>query len=350
LDDKSRTHPCNDSAEAEYIVHQIEKRVGGTSYFSLDSGRVEADDEVIGQSFADFAVLYRLGAQSQLLVEAFQRSGMPYQTVGQTPLVEHQAVREVLSYLWLSHNPDAVVYLGQLLNFKKAESLGPFLALAAEQGRRPGELLQDFEQLGVFKAAQKKQLKKIVPFLNELRADRTTEPVSRLIERVWVFITETLARSFDEQSAERVQQLGLRAVSFGTDLAAFLEAMVLQKETDAYDPRADRVTLMTLHASKGLEFPVVFIVGCEEGIIPYQRKDEAVDVEEERRLFYVGMTRAQKKLILTRAKSRVLFGQKQANEPSRFLADIEETLKELKEMAARKVVKEKDEVVQLTLF
>jgi DNA helicase-2/ATP-dependent DNA helicase PcrA len=107
---------------------------------------------------------------------------------------------------------------------------------------------------------------------------------------------------------------------------------------------------MTLHAAKGLEFPVVFIVGCEEGIIPYQRKDEAVDVEEERRLFYVGMTRAQKKLILTRAKSRVLFGQKQANESSRFLDDIEETLKEMKEMAARKMVKEKDEVVQLTLF
>jgi superfamily I DNA/RNA helicase len=105
-----------------------------------------------------------------------------------------------------------------------------------------------------------------------------------------------------------------------------------------------------LHAAKGLEFPVVFMVGCEENLLPYQMPGKTFDVEEERRLFYVGMTRAQHKLILTHAKSRFLFGQKQQNEPSRFLSDIENTLKEIKKMAARKAVEEKPGSVQLKLF
>ena len=125
---------------------------------------------------------------------------------------------------------------------------------------------------------------------------------------------------------------------------------MLQKETDAYDPRADRVTLMTLHASKGLEFPVVFMVGCEENLLPYQMQGKAFDLEEERRLFYVGMTRAQQKLILTHAKTRFLFGHKYENESSRFLSDIEHTLKEIKKLASRKSVKEKQDSAQLKLF
>ena len=123
----------------------------------------------------------------------------------------------------------------------------------------------------------------------------------------------------------------------------------LQSETDAYDPRADRVTLMSLHASKGLEFPVVFIVGCEEGLLPYERKGEAVDVEEERRLFYVGLTRAGRKLVLTHARKRVLFGQFMENPPSRFVGDIEAALKEVQEMKYRPPEK-KPESGQMSLL
>ena len=108
-------------------------------------------------------------------------------------------------------------------------------------------------------------------------------------------------KPYADADAQRLHQLTLRAVPFEDRLADFLETITLQSETDVYDPRADRVTLMSLHASKGLEFPVVFIVGCEEGLLPYERQGEAVDVEEERRLFYVGLTRAGRKLILTHA-------------------------------------------------
>ncbi len=125
--------------------------------------------------------------------------------------------------------------------------------------------------------------------------------------------------------------------------------MLLRAETDAYDPRADRVTLMTLHAAKGLEFPVVFLVGCEEGLLPYLRKDEEPDVDEERRLFYVGMTRAGQKLVLCHARKRVLFGQLMENPPSRFVNDIEAALKVVKEMEGRRKGP-KEEPGQLALF
>jgi DNA helicase-2/ATP-dependent DNA helicase PcrA len=296
-----------DKAEAEYVVHQIEKMVGGTSYFSLDSERVTAGDDA-GRSFADFAVLYRLNAQSQPLIEAFQRSGIPFQTAGLTSLYEQKEIKTILACLWFICNPASTFHLEQVVS--------------------------------------KKGLKNLVAFLNDLRPTSTAQPVARLIEP----ISQYLSLDLDEKRAERVRQLIRRAVPFEDRLADFLESTSLQKETDAYDPRADRVALMTLHAAKGLEFPVVFMVGCEENLLPFQMEGRPFDLAEERRLFYVGMTRAQYKLILTHAKSRFLFGQKQQNKPSRFLNDIENTLKEIKKMAARPPVKEKPDSPQLKLF
>ncbi|MBN1217572.1 MAG: UvrD-helicase domain-containing protein [Anaerolineae bacterium] len=306
-------HAPSDKAEAEYTVHEIEKMVGGTSYFSIDSARVSDDDGLAGLTFADVAVLYRLSGQSQPLLEAFERSGIPYQTVGQTPLVEHKDIRTVLACLWFLYNSNNTFHLEQV--------------------------------------ASKRQVQTMTSFLAGIKESAVT-PASMLIEQVQQFLAEQSSLPVTEKSSERLQQLKRRAVPFDNRLGEFLESTALQKETDAYDPRADRVTLMTLHAVKGLEFPVVFIVGCEEGLLPYQHGDEESDIEEERRLFYVGMTRAQQRLILTQAKSRYLFGRRQENAPSRFLDDIENTLKELRRMAGRKKAKEKgkDESAQLKLF
>lgn len=296
-----------DKAEAEYVVHQIEKMVGGTSYFSLDSDRVTIGDDA-GRAFADFAVLYRLGAQSQPLIEAFQRSGIPFQATSQISLYEHKEIKAILACLWFIYNPASTFQPKQVVS--------------------------------------KKGLKSLITLLNDLQQASAAQPVARLIEP----ISQYLAFDSDEKRAERVQQLIRRAVPFENRLADFLESTSLQKETDTYDPRADRVALMTLHAAKGLEFPVVFMVGCEENLLPFHMEGRPFDLAEERRLFYVGMTRAQHKLILTHAKSRFLFGQRQENEPSRFLNDIENTLKEIKKMAARKPVKEKPDSPQLKLF
>ena len=313
--DKTRLdvyHAPTDKAEAEHIIHEIEKMVGGTSYFSIDSQRVADDDDLPVRSFADFAVLYRLRAQSHLLIEAFQRSGIPFQTVGQIPLTEYKEVRTMLACLWFLNNVNATFQLAQI--------------------------------------ASKQPVQALASFLNELRPAAGDQSVSGLIEQIGPVLADRAGLHFDEAGRERIEQLRLRAIPFENHLPAFLESMVLQKETDLYDPRADRVTLMTLHASKGLEFPVVFIVGCEEGLLPYQRSDETPDLEEERRLFYVGMTRAQQRLILTHTKSRYLFGQSMNNPASRFLDDIEQALKEIKTSSHRKPAKDAPDHMQLKLF
>jgi ATP-dependent DNA helicase UvrD/PcrA len=281
--------------------------VGGTSYFSWDSGRVDEGDEATGRSFSDFAVLYRISAQSRLLIEAFQRSGIPFQSAGKTPFFELPEIQEILSFLWLIYNP--------------------------ESGYHREKLAARFKQTNLF--------------LQELMISASTASVSKLIERANDFVQ---AKGSDDNKERLMKQLIERAAPFENHLEEFLQTTILQKEIDEFEPRADRVALMTLHSSKGLEFPVVFIVGCEENLIPYRRAGELVDLEEERRLFYVGMTRAQEKLVLISAKKRFLFGKTVQNGTSRFVNDIENTLKEIKRMEYKKSPKEKNESSQLKLF
>ncbi len=288
-----------DKAEAEYVVHQIESMMGGVSYFSLDSGRVEDETREAGLSFGDFAVLYRLNAQSRALEEAFHRLGIPYQTVGQTPFVARPTVRALLAALHLVLNPSSQLH--------------------------------------------RQQLKQVPLAVEALHAQVGDLPVVEIIDQ--------LAQVLPIESEDDLRKLRDLARPFDADLRGFLTRMALQSETDIYDPRADRVALMTLHAAKGLEFPVVFIVGCEEGLLPWYAQGRETDIEEERRLFYVGMTRAKRKLILTHARKRFLFGKEMHNDRSHFVDDIETALLEARKMQGpKKKRKKKDDFEQLSLF
>jgi superfamily I DNA/RNA helicase len=248
--------------------------VGGTSYFSLDSGRVAGEKPVAARSFADFAVLYRLSAQSRPLIEAFDRSGIPYQTIGQTPPVAHKAVREVLAYLWLLHNPRSRLHLATVLATMLGIGWGEASLLlfgitagipSDEKFGVASNIARDASPL--LTAAQRARLTSLVAFYREL-VQEPALPVARQIERIQQFIAEGRGEPFSDADAQRLHQLVLRAVPFEGRLADFLESTALQTETDAYDPRADRVTLMTLHAAKGLEFPAVrggIVAVCAEG-------------------------------------------------------------------------------------
>jgi DNA helicase-2/ATP-dependent DNA helicase PcrA len=248
-------HECaTDRAEAEFVVHTIERMIGGWTFFSLDSGRVEADE---GQllSFGDFAVLYRTDAQAGPLVEAFARSGIPFQRRSHSALADQPVVQ---------------------------------LPVRALEEAAAGRTVLDS--------------------LNEA-AGRVREEDPRV----------DLALPALRGLAER----------HGDNRQAFLSELALGVDVDLWDPRADRVSLLTLHASKGLEFPVVFIVGCEDGLIPlhWGSLDEA-DLAEERRLLFVGMTRAEKRLFLTHARKRNVRGTARKCEVSPFLRDVEQQLLE----------------------
>ena len=202
-----------------------------------------------------------------------------------------------------------------------------------------------------FRAAQRPRLAALARAWGAFAAQEAAAPqlVTEVLSRVYLLVAGLRGESTGETPPPWFKTLLARAASYGTRRDEFLEATALARAADAYDPRADRVTLSTLHASKGLEFPVVFIVGCEEGLLPYLPPGRPADAEEERRLFYVGMTRAQQRLLLTHARHRFLFGRQTEPVPSPFLADIEQVLKQVHESELRQR-KPKTEDAQLRLL
>jgi DNA helicase-2/ATP-dependent DNA helicase PcrA len=283
-----------DRSEAESIVHTIEKFVGGTSYFSLDSGRVDEMDSTETRTFSDFAVLYRLHFQGELLAEAFERSGIPFRRIGGESLAKHPRVRQVLQVL-----------------------------------------RNDLEQGGLSDSAGGRSTS----------SSGAGSDSRHLAERVRAVI-ESLGYDPEE---ETLKSLASQAEGWTGDGAEFLGRMTLKSDLDTVDPRSERVTLMTLHASKGLEFPVVFIVGCEANLVPYRPQGRpSSPLEEERRLFYVGLTRAKEKVFLTRAHRRTVFGRTQVQEPSPFLKEIEDYLRQAMMAFRRPSAQKKHE--QMNLF
>ena len=304
-----------DKAEAEYVVHQIEQMVGGTSHFSLDSGRG-----------------WRCGPGRGALLRRFRRA-LPAQRTESSPDGSIRPLRHPVS-------DDRAGAADQ----PQSGARGAGASVAAVQSTVASACSAI---RWIVRCAIQRIALQLLPELAQAR--RAGAQVARLIEQIVAQIVERRRKPYDAADTQRLHQLALRAVPFEDRLADFLEATSLQSETDAYDPRADRVTLMSLHASKGLEFPVVFIVGCEEGLLPYERKGEAVDVEEERRLFYVGLTRAGRKLILTHAAQARAVRPVHGERASRFVGDIEAALKEVQERQYRPP-EQKPESGQMSLF
>jgi len=297
------------AAEAELIVGRIEQLMGGISSFSLASGR--GGDQGAGRSFGDIAVLYRLTRQADELAEALHRRGIPFQLVGATPYFLSAAVRPLTRFIlaaagsretacWLSLLVDLPGFGAATLERLDAELplSGDFLDLAGKT-ELPGHIRRRLDELSAALAG--------------LRASAAAEGLSASMTGAVPFL------GIDAAHPDCVRLLAL-AGSFGTDLDAFARHLRDYAAETVYDRRAEAVGLMTLHAAKGLEFPVVFMAGCEEGLLPCTLWDDA-DVEEERRLFYVGMTRAREALVFTAASNRPWTGP--GERPlSRFLKEI----------------------------
>jgi len=306
-----------DRAEAEFVVHRIEQLLGGTSHFSIDSKRV--DDRGLPQdyTFSDIAVLLRTKRLLPPLEEAFARSGIPYESFADDHLLSYPLVQFIAASLRVLNGSPAKRDLVPIA--------GHFLMRNSEKKARVDNLLASWDGESLNEDLLKiRGVSRFFEYVGSLRGMSREFAVAEKIK----FIREKTKSDnifAEKETSLLLQRLMRMAQPFGSRSDEFLDALSLQKETDDFDARADRVHLLTLHASKGLEFPVVFIVGCEEDILPL-RLGRNSDMEEERRLLYVGMTRAQSRLYLTYAKTRMIFGKKHLQSPSRFLAAISESL------------------------
>ena len=290
-----------------------------------------------GYRYRDVAVFYRTNAQSRVLEDIFMRAGMPYRVVGGVRFYERKEIKDVLAYLRLLVNPQDLVSARRVINTPK-RGIGDATVAALEELARDEEIpfleaCRRVEKIHVLGARAKGAVKGFVELVDRLLAmvEDGVAP-SRLVEAVAGesgYLAELEAeRTVEAQGRiENVQELSGVAAEFeargGEGLADFLEQVALVSDADQYDEQASTVTLMTLHIAKGLEFPVVFIVGMEDGVFPHYRSmTDSAQLEEERRLAYVGITRAKERLYLTHAWSRSLFGQLSYNPPSRFLSEI----------------------------
>ena len=312
----------NEYDEGSYIVEQIE-HLKREKYYK----------------YSDFAILYRMNTQSRAIEDIFRRENIPYKIIGGLKFYERKEIKDIIAYLRLIQNTSDNLSLKRIINEPKRgigkTSLDSIEELANNEGISMYKIIKDAQQYGlnriylksrdfinVIEELRQKQkdltiselikltLKK-TGYMQALKDEKTIEAENR-IENLDEFLT--VAIEFEEQFAENT-------------LAEFLEGITLSSDLDNMEETEDSVTLMTLHSAKGLEFPVVFLVGMEEGIFPgYKSIGEPKELEEERRLCYVGITRAKENLFLTCSKKRTIFGSTSCNAVSRFLKEIPKEL------------------------
>lgn len=277
----------------------------------------------------DIAVLYRTNAQSRALEDSFVRSGIPYQIVGGVRFYERKEIKDVLAYIRLVYQPDDVVSFRRVVNVPPRgigdKSLEAVLAWQSEYGYTLSETLQHIKDIPGLSARAMSALERLYAMLTEARQKSfaPAELVEHLVNRsgYMEYLNDGSVQAPDR--IENVQELISVAREY-TELAEFLEEVALITDIDSLRQQTDGVTLMTLHAAKGLEFPVVFMTGMEEGVFPHSRSlFDLEEMEEERRLCYVGMTRAMRELHLLCANSRMLYGKPMHNTPSRFLSEVD---------------------------
>lgn len=317
---------ADDHAEAAFVVDTIRQQ--------LDRS---------GQGGGQFAVMYRTNAQSRLLEEAFLSAGLPYRLVGAQRFYGRREVKDVIAFLRLVWNPVDEISLGRVINVPP-RGIGDktYMALqlaGSAAGVSPGEVLIDLGQKGSESPFWKTLATRSATVLSDfgallagwravLQALSLPELFDRILEDI---VYEEYINDGSEEGSDRwenVQELRKLAYEYAErGINEFLENLALVSDQDTLPEQADAPTLLTLHAAKGLEFPQVFIIGLDEGLLPHSRsRDDPEEMAEERRLFYVGLTRAKDRLHLVRAGQRSTYGAFEMTEPSRFLGDIPENL------------------------
>ncbi len=328
----------DERAEAQFIASEVQKLLEGEG---KGAERAFRPDEI--------AVLYRTNAQSRVLEEQFGRYAIAYQVIGGPKFYERAEIRDLVAYLTILVNPDDTQRLLRIVNTPKrgigATSLQRLQAHAATVGQTLWQTLRDADQVPGLSPAAVNGLLAFARVIEGLQATLGGRPVAEVVRSV---LQETgyeaaLAAQKTLEAEGRLENIeeftGVAAEydkrSDEPSLDVFLQEISLYSDTDNLADTSSLLTLMTLHNAKGLEFPVVFISGMEEGVFPHQRSLDEQNVEEERRLAYVGITRAMDRLYLVHARARTLWGSAQYNVPSRFLDEIPKELTERQVVGGR---------------
>lgn len=320
--EKLRHHLANgDREEAMFICSEINKGITN------------------GKKYSDYAILYRNNALSRVIEEQLIKEDIPYRLFGGTRFYDRKEIKDIMSYLKVINNPNDDIAIKRIINVPK-RSIGDTTVAKVSEYAAANNMsfymaLCGVENIDTITPRARKSLESFIELLNDFYIDAEELPVSELIEEVLTKTTYKLeleAQDTDEAKGrlENITELINKAADFEetseeSSLSAFLEDVALVADVDAYTEDDDTIVLMTLHSSKGLEFDTVFISGFEESIFPGFRAMQdgtGAEMEEERRLCYVGITRAKKTLYLTSAKNRMQHGQRVFNVPSRFLKEI----------------------------
>lgn len=308
--------------EASYIVKQI-NMLKMEEYLKL----------------SDFVILYRMNSQSRAIEDIFRRENIPYKIIGGLKFYERKEIKDIIAYLRLIFNTSDNLSLKRIINEPKRgigkTSLDNIQDISDKTGKSMYEIIKYAEQYELNRV--KANSIQFVEVIEDLRKQVNQIPISELIKLTlnktgYVKALENENTIEAESRIQNLEEFLTVAIEFEEQmaentLAEFLESISLTSDIDNMEESEDTVTLMTLHSAKGLEFPVVFLVGMEEGIFPgYKSIEEIKELEEERRLFYVGITRAMQYLYLTCAKRRTIFGSTSYNQMSRFLKEIPKDL------------------------
>ncbi len=320
--EKVTVKKCEDqNAEAQYVVDKITELTGDNSY-----------------NFGDFAVLYRNNAQSNSLETVFAKSGIPYRILGGTRFYDRKEVKDVVAYLCVIANANDKVRLKRIINTPKRgigdATIDEVDRISIDENK---DMLWVCRNAAMFPSLSRSNAKLglFAEMMDELIASASTLSLGALVEKVldksgYLEMLKALDETEGKDRTENVKELVSNAVQYDENdaeatLAGFLEEVALVSDVDNYDPEAPAVVMMTVHSSKGLEFPCVFVSGLEENIFPgAQSSMDEEELEEERRLCYVAITRAKKRLFLLHCNSRMMYGKTDFNRRSRFIDEIAE--------------------------
>jgi superfamily I DNA/RNA helicase len=329
--------------------------MGGMGFHFMDFGNACDRHLIPNKSFSDFAVLYRTDVQNRIFSEVFDTVGIPYQIVSRTNAFDIKNIKELISLFKTIEGSGCFTDFERIINLSNkpiSRKIVDIFKNWSYKNRFPlSKAIDSARKLPITEMDRTGQLK-LNGFLGDLLEMK--KKISGLdIEKKLVFLVKNTQLAETINGNPKTKQVLKRLIdiskAFDCNTSGFVASIALNTDTDSYEREAEKVSLMTMHAAKGLEFPIVFLVGCENGYLPFQGLGlETTDVDEERRLFYVSMTRAQEQLYLTFAKKRKIYGKTKERAVSPFIGEIQSRLKMKEKSVSGK--KRKNGPTQLKLF